>query len=71
MAQVKDIPDTEILECIRARRRGELPLGCFPTTALADKYPPKVIERKMEQMINRGILEYGVSVHSAWIVGEP
>lgn len=69
MVQVKDISDDEILDCIRARLRGEI--RDMPPAHLAAKYPPKVVERKMEKMIDRGILEYGVSVHSAWIVGDP
>lgn len=66
--QVKDISDAEILDCCQKvhTRAGET-----PDIALAYKYPVKVIMRKMQQMVERGLLEYGVSLRTAWVVSKP
>jgi hypothetical protein len=60
-----DISDDEIIAVIRAQK--DLPLldRRFPEQVLADKYPPKVVLAKMQDMVDRGILEYGVSLHSS------
>lgn len=67
MPQVKDIPDQVIIEACNACTYRDAP---FPDVALAAMYPRKVILRKMEQMIRRGILEYGVSLRSSYVIAE-
>jgi hypothetical protein len=67
-----DIPDEEILAAIREGKRELHALRPYktPEEMLAHKYPPKLILSKMERMIEKGILECGISVRTAWIVGE-
>ena len=66
--QTKHISDEEIFQAIRAWRAN--PMLPTPDISLANKYPTKVIMAKMEQMVRRGLLECGVSLRTAWIVGE-
>ena len=80
--QLKHISDREILEAVQAfaeaNRRYWRPgmtleaglAGKVPETpdvALAGKYPEKLILRKMEVLDDRGFLEYGVSLRTAWL----
>jgi hypothetical protein len=65
--QTKHIPDNEVLAACRWSRAG----GPTPDESLAHKYPAKVILAKMEQMVRRGLLDYGVSLRTAWAVGDP
>jgi len=37
-----------------------------PDERLADRWPPKLILAKMEGMHRRGLIEYGVSLRTAW-----
>jgi hypothetical protein len=60
-----DIPAAEIIAACNAFHAGTAPT---PDVALADKYPPKVVLAKMEQLIDRGVLECGVSTRTAWAV---
>jgi hypothetical protein len=60
-----DIPREEILEACRRHHAG---LGDTPDVALADKYPVKVIMARMAQMVDQGLLDYGVSLRTAWVV---
>lgn len=62
--QLKDIPESVILDAVRAFKAG---LASTPDIALADRWPPKLILAKMEKMIDKGVLECGVSVRTAWI----
>lgn len=61
--KASDIPEQEILDACAAFHAGT---GRTPDYALADKYPVKVIMAKMEKMVSRGKLEYGVSLRAAW-----
>jgi hypothetical protein len=65
---IKDIPDAEILDAVRAFHSGG---GPTPEVALAAKYPPKLVLAKMQRLVDRGVLNYGVSLHGAWIENEP
>jgi hypothetical protein len=58
-----DILDVEIIE---ACRRFHARAADTPEIALGNKYPAKVILAKMEQMCSRGLIEYGVSLRTAW-----
>jgi hypothetical protein len=72
--QCKDIPDEVILAaCDRFResldRRGwrnSLAECPTPEVALAHLWPAKLILAKMQSMVRRGLLEYGVSLRTAW-----
>ena len=67
-----DISDDEIIAACNAYHDAPwLSTRQTPVEALADKYPPKVILAKMEQMDRRGILDYGVSLRTAWVRGRP
>lgn len=65
--QVKHITDEEMIAACRAFRTRTAPT---PDVALADRYPVKVILAKMKQMVDRNILEYGVSLRTAWVIGD-
>lgn len=64
--QCKHLSTEELFDAIRAYYKG----GPTPDKALSHKYPTKVIMRKMEALADKGILEYGVSLRTAWIVAE-
>jgi len=59
-----DITEQEIIDACDRFHSGdaETPEQVLP-------YPPKVILAKMERMVDKGILEYGVSLRTAWVVG--
>ena len=42
-----------------------------PDEALAHKYPVKVILARMKQLVKQNILDYGVSLRTAWVVEQP
>lgn len=63
-----DIPEVEIVEACRAFHRQETTQT--PDEALAHKYPVKVIMAKMQKMSDKGILNYGVSLRTAWVEEE-
>ncbi len=65
MSKRSDIADAEIIAACRAFHAGN---AATPEAALASKYPPKVILAKMQQLLNRGVLECGVSLRTAWVV---
>jgi len=68
--QVKDLTDERLLDAIR-RARAERDRGNYvwPADMLPD-VPEKVVYRKMEQLVGRKIVEYGVSLRSGWIIAE-
>ena len=63
MAKRSDISDAEVIEAVRLFQAGE---GETPDLALS--YPPKVTLAKMRQMVDRSILDYGVSLRTAWLL---
>lgn len=59
-----DIPEDEIIAaCIECHKGGPT-----PDISLEHKYPVKVILAKMQKMVDKGILDYGVSLRTAWVV---
>ena len=69
--QCKDIPDDVILEACDAfhrelKRFGGAEHAQTPEVRLAGVYPSKLILAKMDNMVRRGLLEYGVSLRTAW-----
>ena len=38
-----------------------------PDITLSNKYSAKIILAKMQQMVDKGILAYGVSLRTAWV----
>lgn len=62
-----DIPDAEVLEACRAFHRGE---ADTPDVALSHKYPAKLVLAKMQHMVDRGLLNCGVSLRTAWVEGD-
>lgn len=69
MVKRSDISDAEMIEAVRQYQRSPL-TNPFPTDTLAAKYPRKVVEAKMEHLVDRGILNYGVSLRTAWVVAD-
>lgn len=68
--QLKHISDLEILEAVQAfneANRRDWRTSVTPEVALAGKYPEKLILRKMEVLDQRGFLDYGVSLRTAWL----
>jgi len=59
-----DIPEADIVEACNRFHAG---LAETPEKALANKYPPKLVLAKMEQLVQKGILDYGVSLRTAWV----
>lgn len=71
--QIKDIPDEVVLEaCDDFHAELQIFGGAYgaltPDEALADRWPPKLILAKMANMHRRGLIEYGVSLRTAWRV---
>lgn len=67
--QLKDIPDEAILrqqqEWFSRARRHE---SVIPWTYDAfPQWPAKLVLRKMEELVKKGYLEYGVSLRTAWL----
>lgn len=69
----RDIPERELLEAIVAFQESisdgnyQTP---FPYEMLAHKYPEKVTYKKMEKLDNKGLINYGVSLRTAWVEPE-
>lgn len=61
MTKRADIPDAQIIAACLAYRNHEAPT---PDEALP--YPPKVILAKMLLLSNRNLIDYGVSLRTAW-----
>ncbi len=62
-----DISDEKVLAAVRAYWSEGGPTFNEPPVVTLP-YPRKVILAKMRQMVKRGILDYGVSLESAWVV---
>lgn len=58
----RDIPDTAIIESCERWQRGE---GAGPWTDFAS-VPPKLLLAKLDHMVDRGLLDYGVSLTYPW-----
>lgn len=58
----RDIPEVEVLRAARDRASG----GPFLDEALS-RYPSKVVAARLEQLSDRQLLEYGVSLRTAWL----
>jgi hypothetical protein len=63
MIQAKDIPVEVVLQACRAFHAYETPET--PDEALP--YPPKVTLAKMEKLCRAGLIDYGVSLRTAWL----
>ncbi len=65
--KTSDISDAEILQACRDFHAGA---ADTPDVALAGKYPAKLILSKMRRLHDRGLIEYGVSLRTAWVVAD-
>ncbi len=61
--QCKHLSEEELLAAVRDFHAGR---GDTPDVALGDKYPVKVILCKMARLVEKGVLNYGVSLRTAW-----
>lgn len=64
-----DIPDRVLLEAVRAfhdRTRGRSEMRT-PDEALADRWPAKVVLAKMRKLADKGYIDCGVSLRTAWL----
>lgn len=59
-----DISDLEALDACWGY--GEPDLEKHPFADLAERFPAKVVEAKLEQLCDRGLLDYGVSLSFPW-----
>lgn len=59
----RDIPDEVVIAASRAFHAG---IARTPDVALSDRYPPKLVLSKMAHLVRRGLLDYGVSLRTAW-----
>lgn len=59
-----DIPRQEIVDACNAFHKQN---ADTPDKTLARKYPAKVILARMSQMVDEGILNYGVSLRTSWV----
>jgi hypothetical protein len=64
VTKASDITDRTILEAVYAFRMGTADM---PERALADRFPWKVVNAKMEKAYKRGWVECGVSLRTAWL----
>ncbi len=65
--QVKHLSDLIMLRAIRDRWERKMPT---PDIALIAQFPLKVIMAKMEQLVDRKLMECGVSVRTGWLTDE-
>lgn len=63
-----DIPDERVIELARAWQNGSIGTPGVVTALELDGVPPKVAVAKVKRLVNRGILDYGVSINYAWPV---
>jgi hypothetical protein len=62
-----DVCDQDIIDACNAFHSG---IAETPDIALSTKYPKKLILSKMEQMVEKGILNYVVSLRTAWVISK-
>ncbi len=70
----RDVSELDILQAVRATRQSKsvyIP-NQAPYISLAHKYPVKLIMARMHQLNDQGLLDYGVSLRTAWLtkIGE-
>lgn len=65
--QLKHISEQEIIDACRAYRNK---VTATPDISLDHKYPVKLIMMKMRKMVDKGILNYGTSLRTAWVVSD-
>lgn len=63
---MKEPSTQEVLQAVRKHHKG----GPYPDDALADKYSKEAILRKMQQLVNAGVLWYDGDIRGAMVVGE-
>ena len=62
--QCKDLSELEILEAVERSGSSDCPCAGM---ALTEKWPVKVVNAKMTALVNKNLLDYGVSVRCAWL----
>lgn len=69
MVAAKDIDELELLRYIRDRQKNfDMP---NPAEAWVSKgFPEKVIYSKLKKLLDRGLIDYGVSVRQCWLTPE-
>lgn len=63
--KTSDVSDMEILNAVKL---GKIE-NKFPYEILS-MYPDKVVLSKMMKLVDKGYLEYGVSLRTAWVTAE-
>ena len=63
--QLKDVPAIAILR--QQQAWWDNPVDRVWTIQAFPHWEPKLVLRKMEQLVHRGLLEYGVSLRTAWL----
>jgi len=65
--QVKDISDTEVAAVVAMYWDNPDPDRQLAWHVLCERYPEKVVARKLGKMVDVGLLEYGVSLMVPWL----
>jgi hypothetical protein len=68
--QVKDIPDRTALLFAKEWSTRQSPMGVVDRLRSELGVPEKVALRKVERLISRNLLDYGVSPYHAWLTPE-
>lgn len=66
----KDISDVQVLQAFVDARAGNYAKWSYEFLAERTGQAEKVCYRAMERASNRGLVEYGVSLRTAWLTGE-
>lgn len=66
----QQLPDPQLVDAVIAAIRGrhQLPGHPYPYEILADRYATETVMAMMEQLDEAEILDYGVSLRTAWVV---
>jgi len=69
MIKRTDIPTKDVIEACRNFHAGK---GKSPPVALYFNkgYPEKATLKKMKKLVDRGVLEMGLNIRTAWVAGE-
>lgn len=78
--KVRDIPDDVALAAVRDWKKiapsagiampADFEYGTVTALVRITGAPPKVALRKIEKLVDRGLIEYGASINSAWLTAE-
>lgn len=67
--KTSDVPELDVLEAIETwREEYKLTgIGNTPDVSLSTKFPVKLIMSRMAKLQNKGLIDVGVSLRTAWL----